>query len=505
MISSEQTVGKSERIVEAAGQLNAYVQHAASQGIAAHEVERRILDHALQIGRTAMGMYFELQGTGDLGESLTLPNGDVVKRLKKLHARPYVSIFGEFELQRVVYGSREGQKIEFVPLDTRVLLPEGKFSYLLQEWDQMISTQEPFGKACSFLQAILGLEQHVDSLERMSRHMAQEADPFCWSCEIPPPAEEAEILVQTADGKGVPIRRPADAPRIQDHQPRPGPKPDRKKMATLGSVYTVDRHLRTPEEVVDALFRKPDEERPESTRPRPCHKHGYARLFCETEEGEIVDGEAAVFTWIADQVRRRDPHGSKDKVCIMDGQPSLWNTKDLIQGDVATTDILDLLHVTPRLWQAAHVFHAKDSREAEQFVRDRVLRVLQGNTRSVIRGLRRMASTRQLCKSRSADIHRICGYFEKNEDRMRYHQYLEKGYPIASGVIEGACRHVVKDRLERTGMNWTVPGAQAMLQLRSIYLNGQWEQFMKFRTEKETERLHPHRRFIDQVQWALAT
>jgi hypothetical protein len=173
MISSGQTVGKSERIVEAAGQLNAYVQHAASQGIAAHEVERGILDYALRIGKTAMGMYFELQGTGDLGESLTLPNGDVVKRLEKLHTRPYMSIFGEFQLQRVVYGSREGQKIEFVPLDTRVLLPEGKFSYLLQEWDQMISTEEPFGKVCSFLKTILGLEQHVDSLERMSRHMAR--------------------------------------------------------------------------------------------------------------------------------------------------------------------------------------------------------------------------------------------------------------------------------------------------------------------------------------------
>jgi hypothetical protein len=505
MISSEPTVGNSENIVEAAEQLNAYVQEAASQGIAAHEVERSILDYALRIGKTAMGMYFRLQGTGDLGPSLTLPNGDVVKRLKDLHTREYVSIFGGFQLHRVVYGSREGQKIEFVPLDTRLLLPEGKFSHLLQDWDQMISTEEPFNKVCSFVETILGLRQHADSLQRMCRHMAQHAESFCWTCEVPPPSEEAEILVETADGKGVPIRRPADAPAIQDHQPRPGPKPDRKKMATLGSVYTVDRNIRTPQEVVDALFRKPDEARPESTRPRPCHKHGYARLFCETDEGEIVDGEAAVFTWIADQVRRRDQDGSKEKVCIMDGQRSLWETKDLVQGDVVTTDILDLLHVTPRLWQAAHVFHTKDSPQAERFVRDRVLRVLQGQTRSVVRGFRRMASTRNLSRSQRADIHRICRYFENNNERMRYDEYLEKGYPIASGVIEGACRHIVKDRLERTGMNWTIPGAQAMLQLRSIYINGQWEEFIKYRIAKETERLHPHRRLIDQVEWALAT
>ena len=102
MVSSEPTVGNSENVVEAAEQLNAYVQEAARQGIAAHEVERSILDYALRMGKTAMGMYFRLQGTGDLGPSLTLPNGDVVKRLKDLHTRPYVSIFGGFQLQRVV-------------------------------------------------------------------------------------------------------------------------------------------------------------------------------------------------------------------------------------------------------------------------------------------------------------------------------------------------------------------------------------------------------------------
>ena len=257
----------------------------------------------------------------------------------------------------------------------------------------MIATEEPYNEVSSFLQRILGLSQHVDSLERMSRDMAREADPFCWTCKTPPPTEEGEILVETADGKGIPIRRPADAPTIYDHQHRPGPKPDRKKMATVGSVYTVDRYVRTPEEVVEALFRKPGEDRPESNRPRPCHKHGYARLFCETDDGEIVDGQAGVFCWIADQVRRRDPNGTKEKVCIMDGDESLWNTKDLIQGwGFPSVNILDLLHVTPRLWKAAHIFHARESREAAKFVRMRVHRVLQGETSSVIRGLRRMAS-----------------------------------------------------------------------------------------------------------------
>ena len=505
MAAAEQILAKGQEIVKIAQGLTEYVQGAAKEGTAAHVVEQNTMQLALKMGNAAMKLFFSFQGTGDLGPSVTLPDGRVVNRFETLHTRPYLSIFGPFTLERAVYGSREGQKIDFIPLDARLSLPESKFSYLLQDWDQMIATEEPYNEVSSFLQRILGLTQHVDSLERMSRDMAQEADPFCWTCKTPPPAEEGGILVETADGKGIPIRRPADAPTIYDHQHRPGPKPDRKKMATVGSVYTVDRYVRTPEDVVEALFRNPGEARPESNRPRPCHKHGYARLFCETDDGEIVDGQAGVFCWIADQVRRRDPNGTKEKVCIMDGEDSLWNTKDLIQGwDFDSVNILDLLHVTPRLWKAAHIFHAKGSREAARFVRVRVLRVLQGETSSVIRGLRRMASAGKLSKSQRKDIRQICTYFEKNKHRMHYNEYLEKGYPIASGVIEGACRHLVKDRLERTGMNWTVPGAQAMLELRCIYINGQWEKFMKYRIARENKRLYPYQKVVQQTHWALA-
>jgi hypothetical protein len=62
---------------------------------------------------------------------------------------------------------------------------------------------------------------------------------------------------------------------------------------------------------------------------------------------------------------------------------------------------------------------------------------------------------------------KICGYLENNAHRMHYDVYLAAGYPIASGVIEGACRHFIKDRMERSGMRWTIERAQAMLDVRS--------------------------------------
>jgi hypothetical protein len=190
-------------------------------------------------------------------------------------------------------------------------------------------------------------------------------------------------------------------------------------------------------------------------------------------------------------------------VSIMDGQESLWDGLSHVDGEVI--EILDILHVTPRLWQAAHLFHKEGTTEAREFVRERVLRVLSGEVKGMVKGLRRMGTTHELAGSKKKNLRTICNYLEKNADRMRYDEYLRKGYPIASGVIEGACRHYVKDRMERAGMRWVKEGAQAMLDVRSEFLNGDWQKFQQFRIERETERLYPHRNVLQDVEWQLAS
>jgi hypothetical protein len=497
-------------LAEAFGELEAFVQDAVREATPAHEVERGIFRRVLAIGRRALAHYLAAQGTGDLGETLTLSEGRTLRRLPRTQVRDYVSVFGPFRLERTVYGTRPGQKVELVPLDARLALPKSKFSYVLEDWDQMLATELPYGQVSRFLERILGLRQHVDSLERMSRRMAPDAESACWSLETPPADEEGEILVESADGKGVPIRRPADAPPVHDHQHRRGPKPDRKRIATVGAVYSVDRLRRTPEELVEALFHEPQavqgddlSQTPPPKRPRPRHKRVYAQLTCEDADGEVVQGLPAVFAWIDQQVRQRHAPG-QPVVTLMDGQQSLWEMKALCQDDLETVEVLDLLHVTPRLWQAAHLFHPAGSRAAEDFVRTRVHKVLRGEVLSVVRGLRSLATRRRLSPSGRKRLGRICGYFERNRERMRYDEYLREGYPIASGVIEGACRHVVKDRLERTGMSWTKPGAQALLHLRSVAVSGQWAEFLQQRIEKATHRLYPGREaLVAHGKWAL--
>ena len=154
------------------------------------------------------------------------------------------------------------------------------------------------------------------------------------------------------------------------------------------------------------------------------------------------------------------------------------------------------MHVTPRLWQAAKLFYGESSPQVVPFVRQRLTQVLQGNVETVIRGFRRLAAEQKLSAAKKKGLASLCRYLHKNRHRMRYNEYLAQGYPIASGVIEGACRHLVKDRMERAGMHWTVEGAQAMLDVRSVFISSQWEAFQQHRIERATERLYPYRQLV---------
>jgi hypothetical protein len=476
--------------------------------MAEHDVEHDLFRRLMKLGHTLLGEFFELQGTGDLGDQFTLPDGRVLNRLAETHSRPLTTIFGEFTLERTVYGSHERQKIEAAPLDARLQLPESKFSHLVQSWDQLLTTEQPYGNVSRVFETIFELRQHVDSLERTSRRMSRDAEAFCWSRPVPPACEEGEILVGSADCKGVPIRHAADAAPVRDHEHRPGPKPDRKRMSTVGTVYSVDRFVRTPEEVLEALFHNPEEPRPDTLpeRPRPQHKWAYARLDSDPKNPEAVNGQAATFGWLDEQLRRRLARRRKPVVVIslMDGQDSLWTMKARTQSDIDTVEILDLLHVTSRIWKAGRLFHPRNDMAAEKFVHEQTARVLRGEVRTVIHSLRARATRRGLSNATKSSLEVISKYFYKNRERMRYDQYLQKGYPIASGVIEGACRHVVKDRLERTGMSWTRPGAQAVLNLRAIATCDQWDEFDTYRIEQETARLYPYRHTLETLEWPVA-
>lgn len=497
-VTHDVDVFKTENLRDEFVGLDQFVRNAAGKGLAAHEVERGLWSRILDIGRKALGQFFRMQGTGDMGETVTLPEGsegESLSRLEGLHERRYVSIFGEYRLRRVVYGSRDKQKIEFVPLDTRLQLPASAFSYVLQDWDQSLCVEQAFGQAKTTVGRILGLKQSVDSLEHMNQEMAEGATTFMLT--RPQPEHEGEIVVASADQKGIVMRRSADDPPPKAHRTK-GDKASQKRMATVATVYTADRYRRTPEEVVSALFR--DARESSRDRPQPQSKEVWASLPRNDVPGSGID---YAFAWMIGELHLRGrtndaDGGKKPLVFLSDGQEALWDARREWLPERAV-DILDILHVTPRLWKAAHVFHPEGSQAAEDFVRDRLLRVLQGKASGVIRGLREMATKQGLVGPKKKTIAVVCGYLEANVERMRYDEYLRAGYPIASGAVEGACRHLVKDRMERAGMHWTIPGAQAMLNVRSIHVSHLWDEYQDYRIRRETEKLYPYRAYVERT------
>ena len=304
-------------------------------------------------------------------------------------------------------------------------------------------------------------------------------------------------MVLSANGKGVPLRKPAAAPAIAAHDHARGPKPDRKKMAVLGAAYPIEPHSRTAEAMVESLFRDPTvpSARPEARRPVPQQKRLCAVLpVAAAVAGALAPPRPAdvIFPWLAEEARRRDPDHHHPWVLLMDGQPSLWDAAAATLGDAPRVEILDLLHATGDLWEAVHLFHDPGSDLALKWMKLLVLGLLSGMGTGAIRWLQHLAEPSErpaATRTRLAEIH---GYFDRHRDRIHYDRYLAAGYPIASGVIEGACRPVVKDRMARAGMHWTLPGAQALLNLRCVALNDEWEPFMNHYIQHETTRLYAH-------------
>jgi hypothetical protein len=472
-------------VVEARGHFEAllsYVDQAATQPTALHEVERTLFGMLLALGRVLLRHFLQAKGQGDYGRSLSLDTGQILLRGERT-GRPYLSIFGPVEIERYVYGcAEEGQ----APLDGELNLPEWKYSYLLQEWGLAFSCKDAFGEAGQTLAQILGLHLAVRTLERLSRKVAEGVAAFRQALSQPPAEEEAELLVTTVDCKGVPLTRKEGAAAKKGKRRTKGEKKKKKKMACVGAVYTIDPFVRTPEDILDEVQRK---ERA-SKRPVPCHKRVQA---------ELLDDKEVLFASLADQVEQRQGDAPKPLLFLSDGERRLWKLQQKYLPQAI--GILDLWHVMEYLWKGAHLFHPEGSTQAEGWVSQRLEMLLDGKVGSVIGALKQMMTKHALKGTEKKTLQSIITYFHNNRPHMRYDQYIAAGYPIGSGVAEGACRHLVKDRLERTGMRWTEEGAQAILDLRSTYLNGDWEEYWTHYTHAENERLYGHLTFDDTIAY----
>jgi len=258
-------------------------------------------------------------------------------------------------------------------------------------------------------------------------------------------------------------------------------------MAYVGAVYTIDRFPRTADDVLDEVARR----RREKERPRPQHKRVWGEMT-RLREGGLLDGRSSLFVELAVDCHLRDPERKQTLICLMDGEEPLWAVKKkwLERG----VGILDFFHAMEHLWKVACQFHTGCA--AEAFVEHHARMFLEGKVDYAIRNFGSLMRRRKLRGKKQREVQRAIKYFRHNRKRMRYDEYLAQGYPIGSGMAEGTCRNLVKDRMELTGIEWEYLGAQAMIYTRALYLNGEWDQFTAYRAEKEQERLYARAQII---------
>lgn len=445
------------------------VTGAEAQTATLNQMERSLVRHLLRLGRKLLQVF--LAGRAE-AEAHT-PQWGWQRRKVPYHSQKsvdYFSVFGKLEVSRAYfYTPGDGGK---TPLDRALSLPERCYSDLLMECAEVLAVDSAYDKATQVLTRLLGVDVSVLAVETAVAEHSQAVLPFYAQREAFPRREEGQILVAQADGKGVRLVRDAVPLTVRRGK---GDKKTRKKEAIAVALYTIAPYRRTPQDVVAALFREDD---PPPERPVPQHKHVFASL----------DGKAAALQRLARWAIQRDGPHIRHHVALTDGAEAL---QDQMRRQLPNfTLVLDIIHVVEHLWAAGTALYGETDPQRAEWVKTQTLDILSSRAEQVIQRLEQKARVWSPTSHAAKALRRVAGYLQHNRPYRDYARYLKQGWPIGTGVIEGTCRHLVKDRMELSGMRWTVTGAEALLALRAVHENGDWDAFHQFRRQRRHKQLY---------------
>jgi hypothetical protein len=442
----------------------------------AYQIEHGLFKFLLSLGAKLLLLFFQMRNQACSRRSILTTKGQELPYHGE-QKRTYFSIFGLIPLWRpYFYQAGVGGQ---VPLDAELSLGADRYADLLRELLTYVGVYVPYHKAVDIWQRFLQGVVSTRALQSIVAEDAAEVEAYYVQKPAPPPVLEANILVIQADGKGVPmvLDEPAPAPvRLGKGQKR-----GHKKEAIVTTVYTIAPHPRTPQQVVTSFFHQNEVANslePPACPPNPQHKHIWATLT----------GKDAALLRLTTQVKGHlGPH-IQHKVALTDGCEALQDRVESYFPDFKL--ILDFIHPNEYLWEVATSLFGETDEQRTAWVAQQTLLMLSGQTQQLVRDFRSLAETPEQTKSQREKLTKTANYFERNLPYMDYPTYLAQGWPIASGVIEGACRHFVKDRFELSGMRWTQAGAEHLLHLRAVAENGDWEAYHHFRRRQRHQRLY---------------
>jgi hypothetical protein len=464
-----------------------YVQ--GSDESTADAVERSLLKRLLGLGAHLMLLFFVLRASECSREPLPVEGGGELGYHSEKQ-RSYYSVFGKLPLKRAYFYARGQGGVS--PLDEQLSLGADCYSDLVREMAEYLGVDVTYAKVSRLFARLLGQELSTQAIESMMATDAADVEGYYEQKPAPDVVSEAAILVVQADGKGVPMVR--ETPVSPKARLAKGDKRCKKKEAIVTSSYTIDPHPRTPESVIATFFaQEPTPVSSSATRSGPQNKQVWATLA----------GKDAAVTRLAGQVAKRDGDHIQHRVALTDGCEALQQRMQTYLPDF--TLVLDFVHAAEYLWKAANALFGEKSPRRDPWVEQQARQILNGHTDQVIAHLASWLDKPRRSQAQRQALTSAATYFQRNRPCMEYHLYLARGWPIASGVIEGACRHLVKDRCELSGMRWTHVGAENLLRLRSVAENGDWDDYHQFRKQQRHLRLYgsPLSNPVDVEQQAL--
>jgi hypothetical protein len=466
-----------------------------SAGTAGHthaDLEDLLTERSRELTRTVLQDRLDRQAAGEQRrERVPGADGVVRTRVEKGHQRVLATVFGEVTVTRMAY--RTPKAANLYPADGMLNLPEEKHSHGLRRLAAVESARGSFEQAAEAVERATGVRVGKRQLERLAQATALDVDSF-YAQRRPGPRPEVDLLVLTADAKGIVMvpeglreaTRTAAAGRRNKLATRlsPGEKTGRKRMAELGCVYDATPVPRAPGDIIARRSRRPDPKR--SRGPVAEGKWLTA---------SVTDDIPAVIGQVFDEATRRDPQHRRIWVALVDGHRQQIDAieTEATHRQVTVHIVVDFVHVLEYLWKAAWSFFYTGDAEAERWVADQATKLLHGKAADVIAGIRRRATRCGYSPAERKGADDAADYLTSKSAYLGYDRALQAGWPIATGIIEGACRHIVKDRLDLTGARWGLSGAEAILTLRAVLANGDFQTYWAFHLEQEHQRVHRSR------------
>ena len=460
-----------------------------------HEVEKFLFQKLQNIGLSMIEYFLACTGTGyEPGHPPVSDDGKPLEYKGPVKS-PYFSIFGELTIERARFRTEEGHY--YYPLDARLNLPEKKYSYLLQKWLEAGAVETNYQTAVERLNEIFDFCLFPSMPQRVGLEVSQHVTAFYEQLPPPDPASEGSHLAVSADGKGVRMLKSEraaagqteDAPKARLGK---GEKRGTKKQATVTADFSFDPVARTPHEVVQSLLNVPRSQEEKELQTA----HNQARAGKNKHLSATLTGKEEAMDALIHRLKKRDPGGTKPIVALLDGDPSLRRTLEKALDKYKMRPrvdaiILDIIHVAEYIWEVATALHGERNDARLSWVHEKLLAILESKVGRVIGGFKQMLTKKSTTAAQKRVLKKAVTYFENHRDMMDYKTYLEKGYPVATGVVEGACNSLVKNRMEQSGMRWSFRGATSILKQRAVRLNGDWNAFWEYYMQSKQDALYP--------------